>query len=273
MKENILVFGKGFIGNRLTQALKCSQATTRISVFKDVERQVERHNPKVIINCIGHIGAHNVDDCEKDKDLALYANSYVPLLLAEVALRRNIKLVHISSGCIYHYEYAKDKPIKEGEVPDFFNLYYSRSKIYAERALEALSQAYNILILRIRIPLDDRPHPRNILTKLITFKKVIDLPNSVTYIPDFVDALRHLLKVNARGLYNVVNRGALRYPELLEVYKKYVPAFTFQVAEFKKLRMHRTNLILSSKKLEISGFHTRHIHEVLEECVKNYLDY
>jgi dTDP-4-dehydrorhamnose reductase len=271
MKSKILIFGKGFIGSRLKEELGCAQSDRRIATFKDIEKEVARYNPKVIINCIGHTGAHNVDDCEKDQDLALQANTYVPLLLAEVALRRDIKLVHISSGCIYHYEYGKNAPIKEERVPDFFNLYYSRTKIYAERSLDVLSGRYNMLILRLRIPLDDRPHPRNILTKLIGFKQVINIPNSVTYLPDFMRAVRHLLAVDARGIYNVVNPGGLRYPELLAVYKKHVPVFNFNIIEFKKLRMDRTNLILSTRKLEKCGFHMRPIGEVLEECVKNYL--
>ena len=142
-----------------------------------------------------------------------------------MALRKKIKLVHISSGCIYQFDYSQEEPIKEGKIPDFFHLFYSRSKIYAERALEVLSKEFDILIIRIRIPLDNRPHPKNLLSKLITYRKVIDLPNSVTYIPDFIKALQHLLKINARGVYNVVNKGEMRYPFLLDVYKRYVPDF------------------------------------------------
>ncbi|MCX5704292.1 MAG: hypothetical protein NT066_07390, partial [Candidatus Omnitrophica bacterium] len=188
-------------------------------------------------------------------------------------LRNKIKFIHISSGCIYHYDYSKDKPIKEEKIPDFFDLYYSRTKIYTERALDTLSHRYGVLILRPRIPLDDRPHPRNILTKLINYKEVIDLPNSLTYIPDFIRALEHLIRVDARGIYNVVNKGALRYRELLDVYKEYVPDFKYKVIDFKKLNLVRTNLILSTGKLEKSGFKVKNIHEVLKECVENYLKY
>ncbi|MDI6759157.1 MAG: sugar nucleotide-binding protein [Candidatus Omnitrophota bacterium] len=55
----------------------------------------------------------SVDYCDQDKDKTLMANAFVPLILAEVALRNNIKLVYISSGCIFNYDYAKDKPIDE----------------------------------------------------------------------------------------------------------------------------------------------------------------
>ena len=232
---------------------------------------IQKYKPDVLLNCIGFSGAKNVDGCEEELEKTIHANAFVPLWLAEGCLRNNIKLVHISSGCIYHYDYKKDKPHTETKVPDYFHLYYSRTKIYSEQALVNLSRKYNILIARIRIPLDDRPHPRNILTKLLSFGKVIDIPNSLTYLPDFIEALRFLIKKDARGIYNIVNKGGLRYPKLLKVYQKIVPEFTFEIMDYKMLRMSRTNLVLSSRKLEQAGFKIRCIDDVLEECVSRYL--
>jgi 3,5-epimerase/4-reductase len=270
MKDKILILGKGFIGNRLQEGLDCELSDRRIYSYRDAEEEIRRFNPRTIINCIGHIGT-NVDDCEKDLDKTLIANTFVPIILAEATLRNNIRLIHISSGCIYHYDYSKDSPIGEDKIPDFFELFYSRTKIYAEQPLSILSKKYPILIVRLRVPLDKKPHPRNLLTKLINYRKVIDIPNSITYIPDFISALAHLIKINARGIYNVVNKGALRYQALMEVYKKYAPDFKYEVIEFKKLNRVRTNIILSTEKLEKSGFKIRDIHEVLEECVQGYV--
>jgi len=270
MRDRVLIFGRGFFAERLKQAFGCSLSRKKIYSFRHAQEQIRKFKPKIIINCIGHTG-RNVDDCELDKDKTLMANTFVPIILAEAALRNRIRLVHISSGCIYKFNYKNDKPLTEEKVPDFLDLFYSRSKIYSDRALEVLSNEFNILIVRPRVPLDNRPHPRNILTKLLKFKKVIDLPNSVTYIPDFIMALKHLLNINAKGIYNIVNKGGLRYPRLMETYKKYDPDFKYEVIDFKELNIARTNLILSTKKLEKTGFKIRGINEVLNECVKTYL--
>ena len=272
MKNRILILGKGFIGNKLRDELSGDISGKKIYSYSDAEKEVRRFNPKIIINCIGVTGKDNVDDCELVKDNTLMANSFVPLILAEMAIRHDIKLVHISTGCIFHYDYKKDSPIKEDFIPDFFDLFYSRSKIYSEQPLNILSKKYDILIPRIRIPLDNRPSPKNILTKLIKYKKVIDLPNSITYVPDFIKALKHLLKINARGIYNVVNKGVLRYPELLDVYKKHIPEFEYRVINYKDLNLVRTNLILSVKKLQDTGFKVRNIDEVIEECIQGYVN-
>ncbi|MCX5713879.1 MAG: sugar nucleotide-binding protein [Candidatus Omnitrophica bacterium] len=270
MNKRILILGKGFVGSRLHEEIDSELFESPINNLTDAEKIISGFNPKIIINCIGYTG-RNVDECEVEKDRALLANTFVPIILGEACLRRNIKLVHISSGCIYNYDYAKGHPIKEDKDPDFLGLYYSRTKIYAEKALEVILQKYPVLILRIRIPLDNRAHPKSLLSKLIKYKKVIDIPNSVTYIPDFVKALKYLLKINATGIYNVVNKGVLRYPELMDIYKEYVPDFEYEQIDFKKLKLVRTNLILSTKKLENSGLKVRDIHVVLDECVRGYL--
>jgi len=273
MSKRMLILGKGFIGKRLQESFGCDISSTKISSFKAAQRIVRKYNPKVLINCIGYTGRRNVDGCELSKDKTLIANTFVPIVLAEIALRNKIKLIHISSGCIYSYDYNKDKPITEGKTPNFYDLFYSRTKIYAERAIEVLCRKYNILIARIRIPLDNIPHPRNILTKLIRYKKVIDVPNSITYIPDFIRALRHLIKIDASGIYNITNKGGLRYPALLNIYKKYKTDFRYRIIDYRELNLIRTNLMLSIRKLEETGFKMPYINEVLEECVRNYIKY
>ena len=272
IKKEILILGNGYIGNRLHEELDVELSDKRIHSLADVEDEIKRFKPAIIINCIGYTGS-DVDDCELNKDKTLTANTFIPIILGEAALRNKIKLIHISSGCIYHFDYSGDKPIAEDKIPDFFELFYSRTKIYTEVALRALSKVSPNLIIRIRVPLDNRPHPRNLLTKLIKYKKIIDIPNSITYVPDFIKALKHLIEINANGIYNVCNKGALRYPELLDVYKKYVPDFEYTVIDYKELNLVRTNLLLSTRKLEESGFKVRQIKDVFEECVKGYLKY
>lgn len=274
MKKKVLILGKGFIGEKLKEVFEdVAISERRINSMADAQEEVDKHKPNIIINCIGFTGKRNVDDCELEKDKALTANTFVPIILAEVALRNNAKLVHISSGCIYHFDYEQQKPISEELPPDFFDLFYSRTKIYSEMSLNCLAQKYNILIARIRIPLDDKPHPKNVLTKLINYGKVIDIPNSVTYVPDFVKALKHLMKIDAWGIFNIVNKYGLCYPDLMEMYKKYNPKFEYTVIDYQKLNLVRTNLIMSTKKLEKTGFAVRPIQDCLKECVENYSHY
>ena len=175
MKNKILILGNGYIAKKLQKHWGCSIYKKRILSYQDALAAFKKYKPQVLINCIGHVGARNVDDCELDIDQCLLSNTSIPIWLGELAFRYPVKLVHISSGCIYHYDYSKKKLITEEDVPDYYKLFYSRTKIYSEAVLHLLSQESNILIARIRIPLDDEPNPRNILNKLIHYKKVIDI--------------------------------------------------------------------------------------------------
>ncbi|OIO40670.1 hypothetical protein CO154_00695 [Candidatus Pacearchaeota archaeon CG_4_9_14_3_um_filter_31_7] len=273
----ILIFGKGFIGKRIQEELHCEISDKHITCLKDIESEIDKFKPEIIINCIGTTGkiGGNVDDLEEIKDKALFSNSLIPIMMAEVSLRRNIKLIHLSSGCIFHYDYKNQSPITEEQEGDFFDLFYSRTKIYSEQALKILSKKYDILILRIRIPLDNRPNPKNILDKLLAYKKIINIPNSITYIPSFTEALKHLIKIDATGIYNVVNKDSLKYSKLLDIYKKYKPEFEYQIIGldelYTKIKGKRTNILLSVEKLEKTGFKMPSIYDILEECVRTYL--
>ena len=45
----------------------------------------------------------------------------------------------------------------------------------------------NVLTLRVRMPIvGDLLYPRNFITKIIRYEKVIDIPNSMTVLPELV---------------------------------------------------------------------------------------
>lgn len=283
--KTILILGAGFLGNRIKDLLrddiyKVILSKARIYNLDDAERHIDKHKPDIVINCIGATGKGNVDDCENDTIRTLFLNSYIPLILAESCMRIGVKLVHISSGCIYYgdkneLEDALEDGIPETKPPDFFDLFYSRTKIYAEQALLPLCEDKNILILRIRIPLDCVPHPKNVLTKLIKYKKIIDIPNSVTYIPDFVKFLELAIEKDAKGIYNVVNRRECRYPDLMKAYSKRILNFEYEIIPYEKLNLVRTNLLLSTDKLSSlrskeEDFCMRDIDKVYDECIDTY---
>jgi len=260
-----LILGKGFIGMRLQEKLGCPATADRINRFSDVKNLIKHYKPKVLINCIGHTGIRNVDDCEEAKDKTLFSNTYIPILLGEIAHRRGLRLIHISSGCIHH---GADWSIEETEEPDYYSLYYSRSKIYAENVLARMPGEN--LILRIRIPLDDRPHPKNILTKLLKFDKIIDIPNSITYIPTFLEAVEFLETIKQRGIFNIVMKDPVRYSDILNEYNKTGEQHEYESIEPKDLKLTRTNTVYSTEKLEKSGFFMKKTDEMIKKCVKRY---
>lgn len=212
-----VVFGKGFLGTRIAEALEIPLVEDRIENMADIYNAIETLGefPEVIINCIGKTGRPNVDWCETNKPETYIANTHVPYLFAEFCKKSNIKLVHISSGCIYQGD-NNGRGWSETDEPNFTGSFYSFTKAAAERILSAYD---NVLTLRIRMPIDSDPNSRELLGKLLKYTKIISAPNSITVIDDFISVLKVLLERNSLGMYNVVNPQAITHEEILSMYE------------------------------------------------------
>jgi dTDP-4-dehydrorhamnose reductase len=253
----ILLFGRhGYIGSKVQEYFKCGFGCAR----SNFTQHIYDTKPDVVINATGYTGKTNVDDCEDNIALTVEANVGKPIAMAEASQKVGAKFIHISSGCIFE---GYNKEWTEDDKPNFKDLIYTRTKIACDEYLQQMS---NTLILRIRLPLDHEPHRKNILTKVLKFKDVHATPNSVTYLPDFMGMIKHLIYIDAYGIFNCVQRGALTFKWLLEVYG----SESQKLAPYSELKQKRSNIIMSTKKLESTGYGVMPIQHVLLECCANY---
>ncbi len=270
-----LVFGNGFIGNKIHNFLQESViANGRINNIDDVFDNLNRHNPDVVINAIGKTGKPNVDWCENNKDSTLFSNVSVPTLIAEACSKSNTYMVHIGSGCIYETNRCSGIGFSENDKPNFKGSFYSRTKIFSEKILEEYD---NILQLRIRMPIDNVPSPRNLIDKLVGYRQVINIQNSITYMPDLMEVSKKLIDMRETGIFNVVNTGSITHKEILEMYKNIVDS-SYIMPEFvpiEKLNLvaQRSNCILYNTRLESKGIKMRHVLDAVEDCMTKYAEY
>jgi dTDP-4-dehydrorhamnose reductase len=263
----VVVYGKGFLGQKINERLGFPLNGSRVLSAADLEAGLEGERPDIIINCIGATGRPNVDWCESHKPETYFANVHIPHLLAEHCKKHGIKLVHISSGCVYQGD-NNGKGWSEDDPPNFEGSWYSWSKAVSERLLSGYD---DVLTLRIRMPIDSVPGERELVGKLLRYNKVIVAPNSVTIIDDFITALEHLLRENATGIYNVTNPEPVTHQEILELYeelkgkklhKEYIDPAKLEVAA------PRSNCILNTTKL---GGVMRPTKEALRDTIAKYV--
>jgi len=266
-----LIFGAGWIGNQFLKHIKKSiLSLIDITDSNLVEKELERVNPSCIINCAGKTGKPNIDSCEKNPEGTLRANLAGAVLLASAAKKRDIQFVQMSSGCLYEGN-NEGKGFTEESPPNFLGSVYSRSKALAESALRDLGA----LQLRIRMPISETPGPRNLITKLVGYRKVIHMANSVTVLEDFFPVAFKLIEQGNPGVFNIVNEGMEYHDELLKLYQNLVdPQFQFEVIPLEilkeKLVAGRSNCILSTEKIRQMGLGLPPIEDSLKRILPIY---
>ena len=266
-----LIFGKGFFGNKFNSFLEESTITeARIHSKEDVASELSKHEPQFAINCIGKTGRPNIDWCESHKMETMQGNVAVPLLMVDACEEAGVKMVHMGSGCIYAGDNG-GRGFGEDDAANFFGSFYSRTKIISETILKE----FDVLQLRVRMPVDSEPNPRNLIDKLLKYNKIISVPNSISVVSDMLHISKELMDRNEKGIFNVVNKGAINHEELLGIYEEASgEKHPFEVISIKDLEgfttAKRSNCVLSTKKLESLGIDVPEIKASLKKCLQEY---
>ncbi len=271
----ILIIGKGFVGKRCAEAWPDAVlADEKIYTTEDALCVLDKYKPDVVLNAAGVRGVPNVDWCETHQAETVFGNTELPIMIAQACLKKNIYLLHIGSGCIFYGN--STHPDGAWREDDFGNPtpVYSRSKWAADLVLSTLP---NVGIGRIRMPIDHIPSPGNLIDKLASFPKVIDVSNSATIIDDMVDVFHRLLEKKASGIFHVTNPGILKHRELIALYEELVdPSHKNEWIPNEELEKQglvtrgRSNNILHSENLEKQGIHMREVHEALRDTMEKY---
>ena len=234
-----------------------------------------------LINCAGFSGKPNVDSCEDHKAECLLANGVLPGLISTACREAGIPWGHVSSGCIYTGEPA-DRPsgFTEDDDPNFsFRQnncsFYSGCKALGEECLDADDQCY---IWRLRIPFNEVDGPRNYISKMLRYERLLNARNSLSQIDEFVIACHEswVLRIPF-GVYNLTNGGSTTTREVIDLIGKHgisSKAFDFfdSEEEFMKLaaRTPRSNTVLDNSKALKVGLKLTAIDEALERALKKW---
>ncbi|OGL64010.1 hypothetical protein A3C09_00515 [Candidatus Uhrbacteria bacterium RIFCSPHIGHO2_02_FULL_47_44] len=274
----ILIFGRGYLGNRLAEAWKDEAilSDVRITSKEDAFAEFARHQPDVVLNAAGVRGKPNVDWCEDHQLETMRGNAILPMILADACAEAGLYLLHMGSGCIFYGDSAhEDRAWKEEDHgnPD---VVYSRAKWAADLVLSTLP---NVAIARIRMPIDWVPSLNNMIDKLSTYPKVIDVENSVTIIEDMIDVFHQMLEKKATGIFHVTNPGTMKHRELLDLYHELVDQnhscewiHNDELVGQGLAKKGRSNNFLSNTRLAEYGIHMRPVDVALRDTMTKYAE-
>jgi UDP-glucose 4,6-dehydratase len=262
MKKMITLIGHGYVGEHIAKELFKAGLNYHWIHHTDLIPL----DTEFIINAAGYTGSPNVDACEIYRQECIDGNVIWPLALERS--NNQTPIIHISSGCIYS-GYPLGGYTEEDEPNFTFNTgsFYSGSKALGQMVLSPyMDKSY---LFRIRMPFGRTRHPKNFLTKMETYKKLISFDNSLTLVDDVGRVCVHFYLTRPQaGIYNVCNPGKSNAKEISAMMKLEKEWFTIE--EFKTAtKAPRSNCILSTKKLE-SVFDIKPIHETLYEVIAEY---
>jgi dTDP-4-dehydrorhamnose reductase len=281
-----LLGGSGYVGHAYQALLKrkglafrnlrrsevdyTDAATLRAALLAD--------KPEFLINAAGYTGKPNVDACELHKAECLLGNAVLPGLVGQACEDAGVPWGHVSSGCIYSGDGPGGKGFTELDPPNFtFRAnhcsFYSGTKGLGE---EVLAGRPNHYVWRLRIPFDNVDTPRNFLTKLMRYPRLLEATNSISQLEEFVEStLACWTKRVPFGTYNVTNPGKVTTREVVDLIRrsgvcKKEFSFFSDEAEFMKLaaKTPRSNCVMDSSKLAGVGIRLTPVREAIERDLK-----
>lgn len=275
--KRILIFGQGQLGTyyRLYfESRGIPVAALRVEIRDEaaVRAAVAAVEPDLVVNCAAKT---NIDWCEQNRLEAFDINTLGADVIAKVCAEKGIYLLHLGSGCVQESKSADD--VHTEEDPPSPLCFYSWTKVWAENLLldRAKKQGLRTLILRPRQLLSAMVSPRNAVTKLLTYTKFIDTPNSCTIVEDLMWVTDELVARDATGIYNVVNPGVTTPYEiatcLQEIVKPEMQFVKITKAELNRMTLaERVDAVLSTEKLRSLGIELPEIHGRLREILVTF---
>lgn len=258
-----LLYGKsGWIGGLLgkicdKQGIPYEYGKGRLEDRASLVADIQNIKPTHVFNAAGVTGRPNVDWCESHKTETIRTNVAGTLTLADVTREHGLIMINFATGCIFEYDAAHPEGsgigFKEEDTPNFIGSFYSKTKAMVE---ELLKDYDNVCTLRVRMPISsDLSIPRNFITKISRYNKVVNIPNSMTVLDELLPISVEMAKRNLTGIWNFTNPGVVSHNEILEMYKTYIDP-TFKYANFtleeqaKVIVAPRSNNELDASKLK-----------------------
>lgn len=288
----IILFGSnGYIGSEFKKQLTELKLpvfywpNAHKTTFQDLEKWYDESGyPLVgaVINAAGYTGKPNVDVCELNKADTIGGNIILPQILTDWCALNDIPLGHVSSGCIYQGRREDGLAFTEKDEPNFTfdknnGSFYSGTKAVSEKIVSTWNKSY---IWRLRIPFEEYNNPRNYITKMINYSKLLRAENSISHKQEFVAAcIQTILKKVPYGIYNVTNTGYITTDKLVEKLKNTIAKDKkFELIDEKELyenfvNARRSNCIMDNSKLLATGIHMRSVDEAIDYCLENWKSY
>jgi len=124
------------------------------------------------------------------------------------------------------------------------------------------------------MPISGSKSPRNLLSKLIRYDRVVETPNSITIVEDLSRAVSWAIDNGKVGIYHITSPRSFLHSEILNEYKKYKPDHKYKSIYEEELneivKAPRSNCVLDSRKAIREGFVFLDAEQAVKECIRKF---
>lgn len=270
----LLYGGAGWIGQQFVEVLEARNIAyvlgeARADHLQEVREELEVIRPERVVSFVGRTRGGDfttIDYLEQGHPQMvenMRDNLFGPVSLAILCKERGVHFTYMGTGCIFEYDEAhpfasEETGFKEDDEPNFFGSAYSICKGFTDRLMHLFPES--ALNVRIRMPInDDLESSRNFITKILNYKKICSIPNSMTVLPDLLPILCDMITAQKTGTINLVNPGLISHNQILDMYKSILdPGFTYENMTMEEqdsiLAARRSNNFMDSTRLEEEYF-------------------
>jgi len=273
-----LLYGhKGWIGSQVKELIDNPiLGKARLDNYDELRQEILHNNPDRVITTTGRTygeDCNTIDYLEDKLKINLRDNLLGPLNLAKICNQNKIHLTYLGTGCIFNYDENHNflQGFNEEDNANFFGSAYSIVKGITDQ----LIRDKNVLNVRIRMPIVDYDNPRNFITKILNYKKICSIPNSMTILPELLPIMIDMSKRKLNGTINLTNPGIISHNEILEMYRDIIDKdFKWKNFTIKEqdqiLKSKRSNNYLNTTKLENLYPKIKNIKDSIKDILNNY---
>ncbi|OAY75313.1 Bifunctional dTDP-4-dehydrorhamnose 3,5-epimerase/dTDP-4-dehydrorhamnose reductase [Ananas comosus] len=206
-----LIYGRtGWIGGLLgrlcgERGIAFAYGAGRLESRAQLEADLDACRPTHVFNAAGVTGRPNVDWCERHRVETVRANVAGTLTLADVCRDRRLLLVNFATGCIFEYDdlhpLGSGLGFTEDDAPNFLGSFYSKTKAM----VKSFSKTTRMSVLFASgCNFIDLSNPRNFITKITRYEKVVNIQNSMTILDELLPS-RSKWRSETHGIWNFTN--------------------------------------------------------------------
>jgi 3,5-epimerase/4-reductase len=251
-----MIGSNGYLGSYLLNEFKKNNMkvltiNNRLSEIENIDTHIKKSRCKYFVCAAGISGRPTIEWCEDNKEETWNVNYLDMLNLLKCCKNNKVHLTILGSGLIYKAD-MDNQIFNEEDKPNYTDKIYSKLRIQLEESVKLFD---NVLYLRILYPATLDGHQKCFVSKVKTrANNIHNISVPMTIVPSLFPIIPDMLNKNIVGIFNFVNEGNIKLPNILNYYK----------VDSNIIETNDKSYILDINKLKSYGYNIENINNIFK---------